>query len=97
MTGILAGAVLLTVLFVYVFHLCSRLGFAFFDIVLNRGEFVAPAWRPFGPQSRRWTLCKVLYGCVASLAMAMPVAGYVRHLIPIFRAHGTAAQSAAQP
>lgn len=84
MTGIVAGAFVLTVFFLYIFHLCSRLGFAFFDLVLNHREFVAPAWRLYGPQSRRWTLCKVLYGCVACVAMAVPVAAYIRHLIPLF-------------
>lgn len=84
--AIVTAAILLTLLFTYLFHLCSRLGFAFFDIVLNRREFVAPAWRLYGPQSRRWTLCKLLYGCVATLALALPVVSYIRHLVPIFAA-----------
>lgn len=80
------GALLLTILFLWIFHLCSRLQFAFFDIVLNRGEFVAPAWRKYGPQSRKWSLVKVLFGTIFTFALAFPIAGYARHLIPIMAA-----------
>lgn len=81
LTLVLLGAAL----FIFLFHLCSRLGFAFFDIVLNRGEFVAPAWRLYGPASRRWTACKVLYGTFATLLLAAPLASYIRHLIPLMQ------------
>jgi hypothetical protein len=74
----------LTAIFVFIFHLCSRLQFAYFDIVLNRGEFVAPAWRKYGPQSIAWTSVKILVGSAVTLACALPIAAYVRHLIPIF-------------
>ena len=76
---------LLTALFVYVFHLCSRLQFAYFDMVLNRGEFVAPAWRKYGPQSLSWTGLKILIGSALTLICAAPTVAYVRHVIPVFR------------
>lgn len=75
-----AAILLLTALYVFLFHLCSRLQFAFFDIVLNRGEFVAPAWRKYGPQSRLWTTVKIAAGTLACLCMAAPVIAYVHHL-----------------
>jgi len=88
-TGLAAIAVIailvLTAFFLWLFHLCSRLQFAFFDIVLNRGEFVAPAWRKYGPQSRQWTAFKALSGTVVMLALALPIAAFVRHLIPLMQ------------
>jgi hypothetical protein len=77
------GLVVMTALILWIFFLCSRLQFAFFDIVLNRGEFVAPAWRKYGPVARRFALLKVVLGTVGTAAMAVPVAAYVVHLIPI--------------
>lgn len=85
--GLLAAAVLaFTGVFAFLFHLCSRLNFTFFDLVLNHGEFVAPAWRKYGSASRRWSLCKILYGCFALLVMAAPIAAYVRHILPLLAA-----------
>lgn len=83
--AISAAALLATALFTFLFHLCSRLSFAFFDLVLNRGEFVAPAWRPYGPASRRWSIAKVLFGSAATLCLAVPLADYARKLIPYFK------------
>src|SRR5665213_655263 len=80
-----AGAVvLLTAIGLAIFYLCSRLQFVLFDIVLNRGEFVAPAWRKYGRQSWKWTGIKVLLGTVFTLALGIPVAVYViHHVIPL--------------
>jgi hypothetical protein len=81
----LCAAVLIgTVLFVFLFHLCSRLQFAYFDIMVNCGEFVAPAWRKYGPQSRRWTGVKFLFGIGVALVFGLPIAALVRHLVPLF-------------
>ncbi len=77
---------ILTALFVYIFHLCSRLQFTYFDIVVNRGEFVAPAWRKYRSQALPWTVFKVLLGTVVTLACSLPILAYIRHLIPIFLA-----------
>ncbi len=84
--GLAVGLLLCTALFVWIFHLCSRLQFAYFDIVLNRGEFVAPAWRKYGPQSLPWTGIKVLIGTAATLACALPIVAYVRHILPLLHA-----------
>jgi len=93
--GLVVGLLLLTALFVYLFHVCSRLQFAYFDIVLNRGEFVAPAWRKYGPQSLPWTGIKVLIGTAATLACALPIVAYVRHIIPLL--HSMQTMSPGQP
>lgn len=79
--AILIGAAL----WAYLFHVCSRLQFAYFDILVNRGEFVAPAWRKYGPQSRRWSGIKFLLGTGVTLACAVPIAAYIRHLMPLFQ------------
>jgi len=83
--ALLAGVLFATALYFYLFHLCSRLQFAFFDILVNRGEFVAPAWRKYGPPSRRWTAVKILLGIVVTFASAAPVAAYIHHVIPLFQ------------
>jgi len=87
--GLVAGLLVATALFCWIFHLCSRLQFAYFDIVINRGEFVASAWRKYGPQNLRWMGVKFLGGAAVSVACAVPVAAYVRQLIPLFRAIAT--------
>jgi hypothetical protein len=79
------GVLLLTALTVYIFHLCSRLQFAYFDIVANCGEFVAPAWRKYGPQSFAWTGVKILLGTAVTLACAVPIASYIQHVLPLFQ------------
>jgi hypothetical protein len=84
-----AAVLLLTALFTWLFHLCSRLQFAFFDIVVNRGEFVAPAWRKYRSPSLRWTGLKVLAGTVVTLMCAAPIVAYFRSLIPLFKQMAT--------
>jgi Protein of unknown function (DUF4013) len=81
--ALVAGVLIFTALFTWIFHLCSRLQFAYFDIVVNRGEFVAPAWRKYGPRSLRWTGFKIALGAAATLVCALPIAAYIRHLLPL--------------
>ncbi len=82
--ALVAGLLFLTALFILFFHLCSRLQFAYFDIVLNHGEFVAPAWRKYGPQSLPWTGLKVALGTALTFACTLPILAYVRHIAPLF-------------
>jgi hypothetical protein len=72
-----------TILYLVIFYLCSRLRFAFFDIVLNRGEFVAPAWRKYGPSSFKWTAFKIVLGTVVLAIIALPLAAWIQHMIPV--------------
>jgi len=81
--ALVAGLLVATAIFCWIFHLCSRLQFAYFDMVVNRGEFVAPAWRKYGPQSLSWTGVKVVLGTVVSFACALPIAAYIRHILPL--------------
>ena len=81
-----AGVLVFTILWTWVFHLCSRLQFAFFDIVVNREQFVAPAWRKYRAQALSWTGYKILIGLALTLLAALPIAAIVRHVIPIFLA-----------
>jgi len=82
---LVAVVLVMTALFLFFFYLFSRLQFAYFDIVLNRGEFVAPAWRKYGPSSFAWTGAKALFGVALTLAFAIPIAAYIPHLMPLFR------------
>jgi hypothetical protein len=79
--SIAIGITLISLTFIYLF---SRLGFAFFDITLNRGQFVAPAWRKYGQQSFKWTIFKVILGTLVTAAFAVPTAAYIRHMIWLF-------------
>ncbi|HEY4356720.1 MAG TPA: hypothetical protein VGN16_13295 [Acidobacteriaceae bacterium] len=94
---IIAAALTLTALYVFIFVLCSRLQFAFFDIVLNRGEFVAPAWRKYGPQSWRWTSVKIIAGTIVTLLLAWPIMAGVQHMIRIAPALSTMSAEPGQP
>jgi hypothetical protein len=80
------GIALLTALFTWIFHLCSRIQFAYFDMVVNRGEFVAPAWSKYRSQSLRWTGFKILIGSAVMLVSAVPIVAAVRHFLPLFSA-----------
>jgi hypothetical protein len=79
-------AVVMTLVYLVFFYLFSRLRFAFFDIVLHRGAFVAPAWRKYGPQSFQWTAFKVALGTLLAAVIAVPSVGYIRHMIQVFAA-----------
>jgi hypothetical protein len=82
--AIVAGAAVLLVIYMAIFYLCSRLNFAFFDIALNRGEFVAPAWRKYGPQSLKWTLFKMAIGTAFFALIAAPLTPVVKRLVTSF-------------
>jgi hypothetical protein len=84
-----AGVLVATTIAIFFFYLFSRLQFAFFDIVVNRGEFVAPAWRKYGPQFLPWTGVKLLFGALATLVCAAPIAAFIPHLIPLFQQMGS--------
>lgn len=85
LTALIVGVLFATALYFYLFHLCSRLQFAFFDILVNRGAFVAPAWHKYGPPSRRWTAIKILLGIIVAFACAAPFVAYIHHIIPLFQ------------
>jgi hypothetical protein len=85
--ALVVGVVLATALYFYLFHLCSRLQFAYFEMVVNRGEMVAPAWRNYGPQSRRWTGVKILFGIVVTLACAAPMMAYIHRILPLLQSN----------
>ena len=70
--------------FTWVFHLCSRLQFAYFDMVATRGEFVAPAWRKYRARTLPWTTFKIIAGTVVTAVLAVPMTAFIRHLIPAF-------------
>jgi len=71
--GAAFGSLLLTVLGAVLFILLSHLQFAFFDIVANRGEFVAPAWRKYSLLHRRWTNFKMIAGTCLTAVIGIPL------------------------
>lgn len=78
--SVIAGLAVYT----WLFHLCSRLQFAYFDMVANRGEFVAPAWRKYRNQALSWTGFKIVLGTMCTAILAVPMTAFVRHLVPVF-------------
>jgi hypothetical protein len=80
-----AVAVVLTLVYVALFYILSRLRFAFFDIVLNNGQFVAPAWRKYGSASLKWTLFKLLLGSLFAAIIALPIVHIAKSLIGTFQ------------
>ena len=78
-TAVIITAIVLTLFFGWIFYLCTRLRFAFFDITLNRGQFVAPAWNKYGPAAFRWALFKVVIGTLFTAATAAPIVAFYRH------------------
>jgi len=84
-----AGILFLTALFLFLFVLCSQLQFAFFDIVLNRGEFVAPKWRQYRAPSLRWTRFKVILGSALMVLVTSPIALWITHMVAISEAATT--------
>ena len=85
-TFLVSACLIATLVYLLIFYLCSQLRFAFFDIVLNRGEFIAPIWRKYSVPALKWTGFKVVLGAVVTVAVAAPLAGWIRHMIPVFAA-----------
>jgi hypothetical protein len=83
-TFIIVLVIACTALYLLIFYLCSRIRFAFFDVVLNRDQLIAPAWRKYGPQSLRWTLFKVVLGTLFGALLAAPMAAYIRSIVSAF-------------
>ena len=81
--ALVATVLLLTALYVWIFYLCSRIKFAYFDMVVNRGELVAPAWRKYGPQALSWTGFKIVLGSIVTVALSVPAAAYLRRVMPM--------------
>jgi hypothetical protein len=77
---LLSACTLLTGLFLFIFVLCSRMQFVFFDIVLNREQFVRPLWRRHRSVYAPVTWLRVAAGVALVLALAAPIAAYGRHI-----------------
>ncbi|MGA8938926.1 MAG: hypothetical protein WB439_07155 [Acidobacteriaceae bacterium] len=83
-TIFIACVLVVTLVYLVLFYLFSRLHFTYFDIVVNRGQFVAPAWRKYGRQSLTWTAFEVLLGGIFTAVIAFPVAHLLRGLFTTF-------------
>jgi hypothetical protein len=80
---LISACIILTALFLFLFVLFSRLQFAFFEVVLNREQFIAPLWRKHRSVYGAWTWTKVLAGLVIAAALSLPIAALGRRFIPL--------------
>lgn len=81
--ALFAACVLFTALALYLFVLFSRLQFAFFEVVLNREQFIAPLWRKHRGIYAAWTWLKVVAGVAIVAAFALPIAAYSRRFVEL--------------
>jgi hypothetical protein len=81
--GLIAGCTLFTALALFLFVLFSRLQFAYFEVVLNREQFIAPLWRKHRAVYAAWTWLKVVAGVAIVAAFALPIAAYSRRLVEL--------------
>ena len=81
---LVAFVVVFTLVSLVFFYLFTRLRFVSFDITLNHGQFVAPAWRKYGGQSLKWALFKFLAGCFFTAIAAVPVMHIAQGLTSTF-------------
>jgi hypothetical protein len=82
--ALIAACTVFTAVFLFLFVLFSRLQFAFFDVVLNREQFIAPLWRKHRSVYGAWTWLKVVAGLAIVAALAVPIAVYSRRVIELF-------------
>lgn len=80
---LISACVFATAVFLFLFVLFSRLQFAFFEVVLNREQFIAPLWRKHRNNYAAWTWIKVLAGLVTAAALALPIMALGRRFIPL--------------
>lgn len=83
--ALITGCTVLTAIFLFLFVLFSRLQFAFFEVVLNREQFIAPLWRKHRAVYGPWTWLKVIVGFAITAAFALPIAAYGRHFVELLR------------
>lgn len=78
----LVGATLLaTALLAWIFWLCSKLQFAFLDVVLNRSQFITPSWRQSQEPAGRWTRAKMLAGTALAVVLGALFWGVMAHVL----------------
>ena len=81
--ALITACTVFTAVFLFLFVLFSRLQFAFFEVVLNREQFIAPLWRKYRSVYAAWTWLKVLAGFAITAAFAVPLAAYGRRLFEL--------------
>jgi len=83
--ALITACVAFTAVFLFLFVLFSRLQFPFFEVVLNREQFIAPLWRKHRGVYAAWTWIKVAVGLAIVATFALPIAAYSRRLIELFQ------------
>jgi hypothetical protein len=81
--ALVIACTLFTALFLFLFVLFSRLQFAFFEVVLNREQFISPLWRKHRSIYAPWTWAKAGAGLAIVALFAFPTAAYSRRLIEL--------------
>ena len=83
-TVLISVVAVFTLIQIGLLYVFTRLRFASFDITLNHGQFVGPAWSKYGSQTLKWALFKFLLGCVFTAIIAVPVAHIARQFTGTF-------------
>jgi len=78
----------ISAILLFLFVLCSRLQFPFFEVVLNREQFIAPLWRKHRGVYAAWTWIKVAVGLVITAALAIPIAAYSHRFFDLVHTMG---------
>ena len=81
--ALITACIAFTALFLFLFVLFSRLQFTFFEVVLNREQFIAPLWRKHRSIYAAWTWLKVIAGFAITAAFVLPIAAYGRRLVEL--------------
>ena len=76
---VIAAVAVLLLLFLLFFYVCARLEFVFFEIVLRREQFVAPAWRRYAAQTWPWIAVKLVLGAVVAILFGAPLLALIHH------------------
>ena len=87
--ALITACVVISAVFLFLFVLFSRLQFAFFEVALNREQFIAPLWRKHRSVYGTWTWLKVVAGLAIVAAFAVPIAAYSRRLLELVQSMST--------
>jgi hypothetical protein len=84
--GMSIALLVILAIWLVLYYLLSKLGFAFFGMVLHREPMVTPMWRRYGPAALPWTLFRFLAGSVLMALIAFPLMHAIQRFAPQFAA-----------
>ena len=81
--ALISACTIFSAIGLFLFVLFSRLQFAFFEVVLNREQLIAPLWRKYRSVYGPWTWLKAAVGLAVTAALALPIAACSRRPLPV--------------